>query len=37
MMIKPEADEDSKNYMLEGKEEIKKWITEELKRVEEDE
>ena len=37
MMIKPEADEDSKKYILEDENEIKKWISEELKRVEEDE
>ena len=37
MTIKPEADEDSKKYILEDEDDIKKWISEELKRVEEDE
>ena len=37
MTIKPEADEDSKKYILEDENDIKKWISEELKRVEEDE
>ena len=36
-MIKPEVKDNDYKYIIEGKERISKWITEEIKRVEEDE
>lgn len=37
LTIKPKSDNEGKKYILEKEDEIKNWISEELKRVEEDE